>query len=94
MNKTCRCLVRFEKRAATIYKTFARLFARRGDLAWFWLEMSMEDNEHAVLLEFCGCEDLLAENTPDGREIRALSNLFRALSREPTGKTCPLTTRS
>ena len=76
---TCRCLVGFEERAAAIYSSLALRFARNRDLSWFWLEMSMEERGHAVLLEFCGCEDLFAGNMPDRRAIRELSDLFSGL---------------
>jgi hypothetical protein len=81
MNKTYQSLVRFEERAAAIYMNFARRFARNRDLSWFWLEMSMEDKEHAVLLEFCGFEGLFAGDMPDRRSIQILSNLFRGLEK-------------
>jgi len=79
MNKTCQFLVRFEERAAAIYMNFALRFAGNRELSWFWLELSMLDKEHAVLLEFCGCEDLFAGNMPDRCAMRALSDLFRGL---------------
>jgi len=82
MNKTCQSLIRFEERAAAIYMNFALRFARSRDLAWFWLEMSMEDHDHAVLLEFCECEDLFAGNMPDSRAIRTLSTSFRDLEQK------------
>jgi hypothetical protein len=76
MDKTCRCLVGFEERAAAIYLNLARRFAKNRDLSWFWLEMSMEERQHAVLLEFCGCEDLLGQNMPDRNTVRRLSKLM------------------
>jgi len=82
MKKTCRRLVHFEKRAAAIYENFALRFARSRDLAGYWLEMSIEDREHAVFLEFCGCEDLFAGNMPDRRAIRTLSNLFKDIEQK------------
>jgi hypothetical protein len=82
MNKTCRCLVAFEERAASIYLSLARRFARNSALSWFWLEMSMEEKEHALLLEFCGCEELFADNMPDQRAIQTLSDLFTVVEKK------------
>ena len=79
MNKTCRCLVGFEERAAALYLSLARLFAQNRNLSWFWLEMSMEEREHAVLMQFCGCEDLFAGKMPDRRAVGELSDLFNNL---------------
>jgi len=82
MNKTCRCLVGFEEAAAAIYSSLARQFAKNKELSWFWLEMSMEEKQHAVLLEFCGCEDLLGNNMPDRSTTRQLSEFLDKLYKE------------
>jgi hypothetical protein len=82
MNKTCRCLVGFEEAAAAIYLNLARQFAKNKELSWFWMEMSMEEKQHAVLLEFCGCQDLLGNNMPDRSTIRQLSNLLEDLQKK------------
>jgi hypothetical protein len=86
MDKACRCLVGFEDRAAAIYMNLARRFAKNRDLSWFWLEMSMEERQHAVLLEFCGCEDLLGKNMPDGNTLRRLSSLMDRLQERANEK--------
>ena len=79
MDKACRCLVGFEERAAAIYMNLARRFAKNRDLSRFWLEMSMDERQHAVLLKFCGCEDLLGKNMPDRNTVRELSSLMDRL---------------
>lgn len=86
MDKACRCLVGFEERAAAIYLNLARRFAKDRDLSWFWLEMSMEERQHAVLLEFCGCEDLLGKNMPDRITVRQLSDLLDRLEERANAK--------
>ena len=86
MNKTCRCLVEFEETAAAIYLTLARHFVRNKELSWFWLEMSMEENQHAVLLRFCGCKDLLGNNMPDRNTVRRLSGLLEDLQKQAGSK--------
>src|SRR5687767_5767376 len=86
MNKSCRCLVGFEETAAAIYLMLARQFIKDNKLSWFWLEMSMEEKQHAVLLEFCGCEDLLGNNMPDGTTIRRLSGLLEDLKKQAGNK--------
>ena len=87
MDKVCRCLVGFEEAAAAIYLSLARQFAKNRDLSWFWLELSMEERQHAVLLEFCGCEDLLGKNMPDRNTVRQLSNLMDRLQERANAKT-------
>ena len=86
MDKACRCLVGFEERAAEIYVNLARRFGENRDLSWFWLEMSMEERQHAMLLEFCGCEDLLGKNMPDRNTVRELSNLMDRLHERANAK--------
>jgi hypothetical protein len=86
MNTTCQSLVRFEERAAAIYMNFARRFADSRELASYWLEMSMEDKEHAVLLQFCGCEELFSETMPDRTAIRSLAQLFSGLEHRASGE--------
>jgi len=81
MHTTCQSLVRFEERAAAIYMNFAHRFADSRELASYWLELSIEDNDHAVLLQFCEYEDLFSEKTPDRAEVRSLSHLFSGLER-------------
>lgn len=82
MTKMCRCLVQFEDDAAALYLTLARRFARNKELSWFWLEMSMEEKQHAVLMEFCGCEDLLGRRMPDRAEIERLALIVASLKRK------------
>lgn len=79
MDKACRCLVGFEERSAAIYMNLARRFAKNRDLSRFWLERSMDEQQHAVLLKFCGCEDLLGKNMPDRNTVRELSSLMDSL---------------
>jgi len=76
---TCARLVDFEGRAATLYLKLARHFANDADLSWFWLQMSMEERQHAQLLEFCGCEHLVAEGLPDQSTVQSLSKLLSNL---------------
>ena len=89
-DKTCRCLVGFEESAAAMYLSLARQFAKDKELSWFWLEMSMEEKDHAVLLEFCGCEDLLGTNMPDRNTIRRLSGLLNGLQKQAGRKNLSL----
>jgi hypothetical protein len=75
----CKSLVEFEERAATLYLALARRFTENKELSWFWLEMGMQERQHAMLLEFCGCEQLFSSNLPDRTTIEDLSNLFTGL---------------
>ena len=76
---TCARLAEFEERAASLYLTLARRFTDNADLSWFWLQMSGEERQHAQLLEFCGCEHLVAKGLPDQGTVQALSTLLGSL---------------
>jgi hypothetical protein len=72
--------VEFEERAATIYLDLARRFRDNTELSWFWLGMSMAEKQHAVVLAFCECQQLLCERPPaDSPDTRGLSDLLRKL---------------
>jgi rubrerythrin len=86
MDKTCRSLIGFEERAAGMYRNLARRFAKNRELSWFWFEMSIEEQRHAVLLEFCGCEDLLGKNMPDRGTLREITNLLDRIQEKANSK--------
>ena len=72
-------LVEFEERAASLYLNFARRFKDNKDLSLFWLQMSMEERQHALLLEFCGCEQLVAVGLPDSKRVQTLAKVLSNL---------------
>jgi len=74
-------IVDLEERASSIYLNFARRFSLNPQLSWFWLTMSMDEKQHAVLLKFCGDEKILAGNFPDSKKIQELSDLFSRLEK-------------
>jgi hypothetical protein len=76
--------VQFEERASSIYLILARQFEANSELSWFWVEMSMEERQHAVLLDFCGCHRLVGENLPDQHAIEALSEFLSQLEARAT----------
>jgi rubrerythrin len=68
--------VDFEERAATIYLQLASRFSNNRELSSFWLDMAMQEKQHAGLLQFCLCESLFASMLPTTSEIEALRALF------------------
>ena len=73
--------VRFEERAAEIYLQFASHFAQDPQVSSFWLDMAMQEKQHAGLLQFCVCEKLFAPKVPDDNEIEKLNAFFDRLDR-------------
>jgi hypothetical protein len=74
-------LVGLEERAAALYRQIASRFMDNPRLSWFWVEMSMDEKQHAGFLQFCAVEDLIIENLPDPDVIRRMDKLFEKLER-------------
>jgi len=77
-----RRFIEFEERAARVYLQLASRFASRNpSFAAFWLEMAMEEKQHAGLLQFCSEEGMIIEDVPGEAEIRRFDELFRTLEK-------------
>src|SRR3990170_1429486 len=71
-----------EEKAASVYVEFASRFSpENASLSSFWLNMAMDEKQHAGLLQFCLREGLFAEEIPDAAEIRKLTDVFRRLEK-------------
>jgi hypothetical protein len=77
--RVCSRLIEFEERSSSLYLRLARRFANHTGLSWFFLEMGMQEKQHAVLLEFCGCEGLVPGDLPGEAAIQKLSDLLQDL---------------
>jgi hypothetical protein len=77
--------IEFEERAATIYVCLASRFASESpELGAFWLDMAMEEKQHAGLLQFCVAEKWFAPNLPGDAEIREFDAAFREFGKRAT----------
>jgi rubrerythrin len=73
--------MRFEERAAGIYLQLASRFAEDAEVGSFWLDMAMQEKQHAGLLQFCICEKLFAPELPNNEQIEELKTLFDRIER-------------
>src|SRR5215475_10226714 len=74
--------IEFEDKAADIYLRFASRFSSENrELSAFWLEMAMEEKQHAVLLRFCQAEKWFVPNLPTQSEIRKFARLLQNLEK-------------
>ena len=74
--------VSFEERAAAIYLRMASRFSPENpELSSFWLEMGMQEKQHAGLLQFCVAEELYASHLPTDNEIQETAALFDNLDK-------------
>jgi hypothetical protein len=72
--------VAFEERAAAIYLLMASRFSPENpELSAFWLDMGIQEKQHAGLLQFCIAEELFAPNLPANTEIQETAALFDSL---------------
>jgi hypothetical protein len=70
--------IEFEERAASIYVRLASHFSKNPELSSVWLDMGMQEKQHAGLLQFLLAEKLFAGNLPDEATIRKIDELFRS----------------
>jgi hypothetical protein len=73
--------VEFEERSAMIYMELASHFSGNSPLSSFWLEMGIQEKEHAGLLQFCLKEKLFASGLPDDAAIKTLNDSFAGLEK-------------
>jgi hypothetical protein len=73
--------VEFEERAASLYLHLASYFSKQPELSSFWLEMGMQEKQHAGLLQFCAVEKLFAGELPDDAEIQRVEDVYRELEK-------------
>jgi rubrerythrin len=78
---TYRQFVQFEERAAAIYLQLASRFVQDSQVSSFWLEMAMQEKQHAGLLQFCVYERMFAPKLPDDDEIAKLNAFFEGIER-------------
>ena len=72
-----RRFIEFEEEAAAIYLHFASHFSEDHQLSAFWLDMGMQEKQHAGLLQFCLADSLFAADLPDRAEIEEIAGLFK-----------------
>jgi hypothetical protein len=69
--------IEFEERAASLYFRLASHFSKNTELSSFWLDMGMQEKQHAGLLQFLLAEKLFAGNLPDDSNIQKVDDAFR-----------------
>ena len=80
-SKTYQRFIEFEERAAAIYLQFASHFSEDRQLSAFWLDMGMQEKQHAGLLQFCLADRLFASGLPSRRETEKIAGSFKRLEK-------------
>ena len=71
--------IRFEERSAALYLELSVRFFNQPELSWFWVEMAMEEKQHAGMLQHCLEAGVFAAELPDKDQIQRLNAIFRKL---------------
>jgi rubrerythrin len=70
----------FEEQAAAIYLRMASRFSPEdAELSALWLDMGMQEKQHAGLLQFCLAEELFAPKLPTNEQIQSAQSLLTRL---------------
>ena len=73
--------ISFEERSAAMYLDLSIRFFENPELSWFWVEMAMEEKQHAGMLQHCREASVYAIELPDKKQLRELKNVFQRLER-------------
>jgi rubrerythrin len=71
--------IRFEERSAALYLELSVGFFNHPELRWFWIEMAMEEKQHAGMLQHCREAGVFAVELPEKGQIQRLNRIFRQL---------------
>ena len=71
--------IRFEERSAALYLELSVRFFNNPELSWSWVEMAMEEKQHAGMLQHCREAGVFAAELPGKGQIQRLNTLFRQL---------------
>jgi hypothetical protein len=78
-----RQFIDFEEQAATIYFQLASRFSpEKPELASFWIEMGIQEKQHAGLLQFCVAEELFCTQLPSDQQTENVRELFGRLAQK------------
>jgi hypothetical protein len=69
----------FEERSASLYLELSIRFADNPALRWFWVEMAMEEKQHAGMLQHCREAGVFAGELPGDDQVRRLDQVFKKL---------------
>lgn len=68
--------VRFEERSAELYLDLSVRFADTLEVRWFWVEMAMEEKQHAGMLQHCREAGVFANELPGEDQITKLDSFI------------------
>jgi hypothetical protein len=69
-------LMRCEDRSAQLYLDVSVRFYDQVEISWFWIEMAMEEKQHAGLLQYCLEQGIFANELPPVESVVKLERLL------------------
>jgi len=70
-----RGFIQFEERSAALYLELSVRFFDNTEVSWFWVEMAMEEKQHAGMLQHCSEAGVFACKLPGKDQIQRLNAL-------------------
>jgi hypothetical protein len=77
--------IQFEERSADLYLELSVRFMDNSGLRWFWVEMAMEEKQHAGMLQHCREAGVIAGDLPNQEQIDRIDNLYSKLEKRIAG---------
>ena len=71
--------IRCEDRSAQLYLDVSVHFYDQVEISWFWIELAMEEKQHAGMLQYCKETGMFASNLPTTEQIQRLAAMFKTL---------------
>ena len=71
--------IALEERSAELYLELSVRFFDNPELSWFWVDMAMEEKQHAGMLQHCREAGVFAAELPGKDQIQRLHSLFLEL---------------
>ena len=69
----------FEERSAELYLDLSIRFADDPAVRWFFVDMAMEEKQHAGMLQHCREAGVFAEKLPGRQQVERLDGVFRTM---------------
>ena len=68
--------IRCEDRSAQLYLDVSVHFYDQVEISWFWIELAMEEKQHAGLLQHCVEQKIFAKELPSAESVVKLERLL------------------
>ena len=78
--------IRCEDRSAQLYLDVSVHFYDQVQISWFWIELAMEEKQHAGLLQHCVEQNIFAKELPSAESVVKLERLLEEVESHDVGR--------